>query len=356
MSTKIEWCDETWNPVVGCSHASPGCDHCYAERMARRLAHMRDQHYSEVVTYEQGYGGQVVIGGWNGNTVLVDSALDKPFNWRKPRRIFVCSMGDLFHESVQFEWIDQVFAVGALCQQHTFLMLTKRPSRMAEYIDEISANPADRLGVCAYYLTGRNDEAQCQVANSINCCLCEGKNLGWPLKNVWLGVTVEDQKRADERIPILLSIPAAKRFISVEPMLGPINTDYYLAPRGYDCSCGHSVHYSKDPIEEIDLGAEVVPVCEDCNGGATWIGYDHKIDWVICGGENGQGARPMHPDWVRSLRDQCEAAYVPFFFKGWGDNPHQSEYDEPCGMVNASMQAKHNGCVLDGREWKEAPE
>jgi protein gp37 len=174
MSTKIPWADESWNVIVGCSKVSAGCQNCYAERMARRQAAMGNTNYRWVTSN----------GKWAGKTTFVESALEKPFHWRNPRTIFVVSMGDLFHETVPFEWIEKVMGVIEQCPQHFFYMLTKRPHIMAEYFNGL----------------GKSYE--------LSCC-----------PNLCLGVTVENQKAAAERIPILLKIPAAQRFISFEPLL-----------------------------------------------------------------------------------------------------------------------------------------
>lgn len=280
--SKIEWTDATWNPVVGCSMVSPGCAHCYAERMAGRLAAMaRGDHARGFDPGAKGLYDVVLTqdGRWNGRVRFNESVLDQPLRWKRPRRVFVCSMSDLFHESVPVDWIAHVFVMMARCPQHTFQVLTKRTARMRK--------------------------------------LLEGSMLDHPLPNVWLGVSVEDQRRADERIPELVQTPARVRFLSVEPMLGPIRLG--LAT---DCDLNCAEHQEA--------------FCPGTHGKCMlqYVG----IDWVIVGGESGPGARPMHPDWVRSVRDQCQAASVPFFFKQWG-----------------GPSAKANGRELDGREWMEWP-
>ena len=248
--TKIEWCDRVWNPVTGCSPVSAGCDHCYAARMANRLrgrcGYPKDDPF---------------------RVTLHPEKLELPLHWKKPQKIFVNSMSDLFHDDVPFEWVDKVFATISLAWRQTFIILTKRPERMKQYITSDRLNHK-RIGYSQF-----------------------GKLLNWPLKNLWLGVSIEDQQTANERTPLLLLTPAAKRLVSVEPMLGTVNVKKYLR---YYCDCG---------------------ICNFCNGGNS----PDMIDWVICGGETGPSARPMHPDWVRSLRDQCAAANVPFFFKSWGE-------------------------------------
>ena len=295
MPTKIEWCQETWNPVTGCSHAgSPGCDHCYAKRMAQRLkgryGYPKDDPF-KVTSHPD--------------------RLDQPLKWEKPRRIFVVSMGDLFHEDVKYEWTDSIWSRMAKCPQHTFLVLTKRPERMSEFVSEV--------GVFNYDV----------------------------LPNLWLGVTAENQATADERIPILLQIPAAVRFVSVEPMLSEIWIQNYL--NLYEPTTGKP-------------GVKIV--------GADMFGYQQKrfIDWVIVGGESGPCARPMHPDWARSIRDQCKAAGVPFFFKQWGKWMWWYKGGMPFikgkirkihkwanGSNSFNVGKKKAGRILDGRTWDEYP-
>lgn len=230
-NSSIEWTDATWNSVTGCSKVSQGCKHCYAERIFNRPYPGRD--FTDVRTHPD--------------------RLEWPLKWRgskqaksegRPSRIFVNSMSDLFHEKVPDEFIDKVFAVMAMAKQHTFQVLTKRPERMRAFL----RNP--------YW----------------------GRSAALP--NVWLGVSVEDQPTADKRIPILLQTPAAIRFVSYEPAIGPVDFEQYTGYRRM---------------------------------------RDFKeLDWVIAGGESGPHARPSHPDWFRSVRDQCQAAGIPFLFKQWG--------------------------------------
>lgn len=315
--SKIEWTELTWNPIVGCSHVSPGCDHCYAERMAYRLACIESKKYKGDLSKVH-YAGALNKKKWNGKTEFVESALTKPLHWRKPRMIFACSMSDLFHESVPFEWIDRVFAVMALCPQHTFQVLTKRSKRMLEYFSE----PKTKTGNC--YAGQVLPEVQFRVHRKAIAMVHErqtgnqGRQLNmwdgrWPLPNVWLGVTAEDHQRANERIPDLLKCPSATRFVSVEPMVGPVDLISYFNPLScpncgkVDCPDGYDV-----------LGADVEKLfCNNC-GDEVVVDILDPLDWVICGGESGPGARPMNPDCARSLRDQCKEAGVSFFFKQWG--------------------------------------
>lgn len=257
MTTKIEWTDETFNPVTGCTKVSAGCQNCYAESMARRLAgrfgYPEAPHQFDVT--------------------LHPDKLDDPLHWRRPRRIFVCSMSDLFHPAVPFEYVDQVFGIMAEAPQHTYQVLTKRPERMLAFAQEWDYGD-------------------------------------WRLPNVWLGVTAENQEAADERIPILLNTPAALRFVSCEPLLGPVDLEPFFSV--YD-EHGEPSDGRYNPDGSL------------------------MLSWVIAGGETGPGARPMNPHWVQGIRDQCQEADIPFFFKGWG------RYN------------KHAGRRLDGREHNEMP-
>jgi protein gp37 len=302
--SKIEWTDKTWNPVVGCSKISDGCQNCYAERMACRLAAMSRTGNAKLGNYYSVTKGlysewlmEEAVSGWNGSTALVESALNKPLHWRNPRRVFVCSMGDLFHESVPWEWIHRVMFVISKCQQHTFQILTKRPERMAEYFTKLATRPT--FGEEAMDLLGWDYKMLKMITTY---------RRGGHLPNLWLGTTCENQDAADHRIPFLLQTPAAVRFVSVEPMLGPVEMEQYLCDD----------HYTGDLI----------------NGPCVHL---PSIDWVICGGESGPGARPMHPDWARSLRDQCAATATPFMFKQWGEwSSTECDWPKQPGFVAAS--------------------
>jgi protein gp37 len=249
--------------------------------------------------------------GWNGKTVCIESALEKPLHWKKPRKIFVCSMGDLFHETVPFEFIDKVFAVMALCPQHTFQVLTKRAERMVEYFENLKQRVHewdDGEGETEEYLITQmldnsgNNYLEKACRNWLE--MWNARHLGWPLPNVWLGVTAENQEMADKRIPLLLQTPAAKRFVSIEPMLGAIDLETNVLGCCRTGPCDLTMHTCNSS-------------CELYEG----------IDLVICGGESGPGARAMRPDWVRSLRDQCEAAGVPFHFKSHGGTRKKQGHD-----------------------------
>lgn len=257
--TGIEWTDATWNPVTGCTPISPGCAHCYAKRMAKRLAgrcgYPAAPHEFDVTLHPE--------------------KLDEPLRWKKPRQVFVCSMSDLFHEAVPFEFVWRVYSVTQKAPQHIYQVLTKRPGRALEFYDWLSDQH------------------------------CETVTRDW-FSNVWLGVTAENQEQADARIPTLLRIPAAVRFVSVEPMLGQINLFSYLSRHKYAMQ----------------------------HGGIQWI-QDRGLDWIVCGPETGPGARELSAfqDRARDLRDQCVEAGVAFFLKKNVDGTR----------------------LLDGREWSRFP-
>lgn len=267
--TTIEWADEVWNPVTGCSKVSQGCKNCYAERIAERF--WGERKFTDVQLHPE--------------------RLESPRRWKKPRRVFVNSMSDLFHEKLDMQQILVVFYRMALYDRHTFIVLTKRPQRMIEFF-EFWKEHIIRMKEAGYAYFAP------------------------PLRNVWLGVSVENQS-ADERIQLLLQTPAAVRFVSVEPML----EDIYL------------MDWLKPDYASIQNQAEWGPV--DPNDSRY-----RSIDWVICGCESGPGARPFSMDWARGLRDQCQAAGVPFFFKQ--------------GRDASSKIVKMP--ELDGHTWAQYPE
>lgn len=264
LNSAIEWTDATWNPVRGCSIVSPGCTNCYAMKQAHRFSGP-GKPYAGLTKMTK--GGPV----WTGKVTLHPELLDWPLHRRKPSRIFVNSMSDLFHEDVPDDFIDQVFENMGACDDlgrgHIFQVLTKRAVRMQNYMN----TRAHR----AWNLRRIDREA-------------------FPPRNVWLGVSVEDQVRADERIPLLLRTPAAVRWISAEPLLGPISFE------------GCWVEYADPAIHE------------------NWL---ERLNWVVVGGESGPGARSFDIAWARSLRDQCKAVGVPFFLKQLGRYPF-SDRDE----------------------------
>lgn len=282
--TDIEWTDETWNPVVGCSVVSPGCTNCYAMRKAWRLGAMKATAHYRGLTKR--VNGRIV---WTGAMKLAPEALlMKPFRWKKPKRIFVNSMDDLFHEAIPDALIDRVFAIIALNPHHTFQILTKRAERMRDYIALMDASASRRAHLAEEVV--KIDRAM------------PFENLRWPLANVWLGVSAEDQARAKERVPHLLATPAALHFVSAEPLLGAIDFAAWLFGPARE-ACGKRKARPQAPTATPSNRAGGLPA---------------TIDWIIAGGESGPNARPAHPDWFRDLRDQCAAAGIPFFFKQWG--------------------------------------
>lgn len=291
--TAIEWATKVWNPTTGCDRVTPGCDHCYALTMAKRLKGMGSTKYQT--------DGDPRTSGPGFGLAIHEDTLGIPLGWRKPQRIFVNSMSDLFHADVPDEFIARVWAVMASAPRHTFQVLTKRHGRMRSLL----SSEEFRLAV----------QRRIPHAGASPYVAAYWKT--WPLPNVWLGVSVEDQKRADLRVPALLDTPAAVRWLSCEPLLGPV-----------------------DVINGLGDG---------------WL---TGIDWIVAGGESGPGSRPMHPDWARSLRDQCQVAGVPFLFKQWGSHRPSAVGSIVRGgvrfpMVPASKRAA--GRVLDGRTWDEYP-
>ncbi|WP_037616356.1 DUF5131 family protein [Streptomyces aureus] len=272
-TSKIEWTDATWNIVTGCEKVSPGCDNCYAETFTERFRGTAGHHF------ETGF-----------DLTLRPERLALPLRWRKPKRVFVNSMSDLFHKDIPDDYLTRAFAVMSLTPQHTYQVLTKRHGRMRsllssrEFVAQVDTQREDIQPGCGDFT--------------------------WPLPNVWLGVSVEDQKRADLRIPALLETPAAVRFLSCEPLLGPIDLCGPIVPgRGRP-----KLTYWLDgrpgwgPDQTDDRGR----VFQEMAVGP-------RIDWVIVGGESGPKARAMHPGWARTIRDQCAHSGVPFFFKQWGE-------------------------------------
>jgi protein gp37 len=376
MSTKIEWTDETWNPIRGCSRVSEGCRNCYAESTAQRFSGPGGA-YEGLVRIENGRRK-----GWSGAIKFVEEHLLDPLRWNRPRRIFVNSMSDLFHENVTDEMRDRIFAVMALSPQHTFQVLTKRPERMLAYLKQLlHTHEVTRIAIKAGTMVALGPSTPWWLRNFACQPGFDTARVIPPLDNVWLGVSVENQAAADERIPLLLQTPAAVRFLSCEPLLGPVDLTKVMDRRKAKGLQINAVE-AKDANPAHEYLVQVLGP-----------GYPHaRLDWVICGGESGAGARPMHPDWARSLRDQCVAAGVPFFFKQWGEwVPWQadggfSEWKSQAGKlmdrhgfpdfkdsdvkgwtadlllagnenaVHQRVGKKAAGRQLDGREWSEFPE
>lgn len=327
-NSHIEWTEATWNPVTGCTKVSEGCRNCYIVRtppfrMAGRT-----------------WSGDGDIGSTTGVQLHLDR-LDQPLRWARPRLVFVNSLSDLFHQDVPDEFIAEVFAVMAMSPQHTFQILTKRPARMRALLASFELVVIDAM-------LRRGADVFAPI----------------PLSNVWLGVSVEDQAAADQRIPQLLETPAAVRFLSCEPLLGPVDLETHLRNR------------------VTASGIEGVP------GIDRFHVEPPGIHWVIVGGESGPDARPMHPTWARSLRAQCEPAGVAFFFKQWGEwapvagpnresdliacvsgysYPLTQPHHHPCTpgvpdsggtpseAVMRRVGKKAAGRELDGRTWDDMP-
>ena len=311
MPTKIQWATDSWNPITGCSKISDGCKNCYAERMAKRLA---------------GRYGYPKDNPFKPGTIHADKIQHPPKWGGGGKKIFVCSMGDLFHDDVPtYKTFGTIFDAAYMSGYGKF-MVPRKP----DYYLFLTKRPENMLKIVNYYLQRYG---------------------GSMPENCWFGVTAENQEQADKRIPTLLQIPAAVRFVSVEPMLGSISI----------------LKWAERNRESDDTSDIMIP----------------GLHWVICGGETGPGARPMHPDWVRSLRDQCQAAGVPFFFKQWGEwitaSFSNGHYDQDMGRNNAfwvdyqgvmhkpssnglknpiamfKVGKKSAGRLLDGREWSEYP-
>ena len=314
MSTKIEWTDATWNPVTGCTKVSQGCKNCYAERIWPKVE--AAERKRTIFEWEK-----APKRAFTDVRIHMDR-LTAPLHWAKGKRIFVDSMSDLFHEAIPFEFIADVFAVMSCTTRHQYQVLTKRPQRMLEFFAWLKEGPLDTWGdpdrVDPLRVWPQWTPSSGNRGGYDNC------GPTWPCENVWLGVSAEDQATADERIRLLQKTPAAVRFLSCEPLLGPMDIARYLIAK--------------------NIGGP---------GEATTYG----IDWVIAGGESGPKARPSHPDWFRSLRDQCAAADVPFFFKQWGEwgsseiatNTARSfKVIEEHGMEFGRFGKKLNGRTLDG--------
>ena len=296
----IEWTDATWTPfrawgnereALGwaCEKVSEGCQHCYAETINRRLG--TGLPYSVKAVEKSG-----------GEHYLDEKALLKPLSWKKPRRIFVSSMTDVFGEWVPFDWLDRVFAVMALTPQHTYQVLTKRPERMREYVTSRGTGVgfAPEKGWTHWRVAERIDSMATESGEPV---CWDGMNpdemTAWPLANCWLGTSVENQHWADIRIPELLATPAAVRFLSCEPLLGPLDFDRYHPEFGSHWLTGLDEHYPEE-------------------------GRSIAIDWVIVGGESGPKARPFDVAWARSIVAQCRVAGVAVFVKQLGAKPYDA--------------------------------
>jgi protein gp37 len=351
-NSRIEWTDATWSPTLGCTHVSEGCDGCYAMRTVHRMSFNPNEKISSaaegLTAYRPGVG---VV--WTNNVRVLPDRLGLPLQWKKPKRIFVDSQSDLFHDQVPDEFIAKVFAVMAATPRHTYQILTKRPGRLRSLLN------SERFRELVFVAT--------------NLDIGETHGDYWPLPNVWLGVSVENQRWADVRVPLLLDTPATVHWLSCEPLLGPVDLTKWTDAHG-------PWNYTEYGVECL-CRAAIVDDQDRCNG--------DRIDWVVAGGESGPGARPMHPDWARSLRDQCQEYAVPFLFKQWGEHAplgpcsvdeffalgesrrrerltwmepdgaesHGWEWDPtPGASLMERVGKKAAGRYLDGRTWDEYPE
>lgn len=354
--TKIEWVVNpdgsrgmTWNPVVGCSPISSGCKNCYALRMAKRLRGIGLPQYQNVVDSE----------GWTGKTEFVRNALDNMHGVKKASMVFVCSMGDLFHESVDFLTAAEILGRIRMLEKHTFVILTKRPHRIKEFWGWMNSKSRDR-------------------------------EFTWP-SNCLSGVSVENQPTANERIPFLAELPGF-HLVSYEPAIGPVN---------FIEAVGEPDDLDWDAVNEIDDGGEPEEFIEECEAEGDWINCGHDlvenpeytehrrwremtarlnklkraVGWIVAGAETGPGARVSHPDRFRRVRDECQMAGIPFLFKSWGEwAPNGSEYREMVerwrdtgrlhenvfkyddGTIMVRVGRRHSGRLLDGTPWNEMPE
>lgn len=349
--TKIQWTEKTLNPIIGCSKISAGCKNCYAEKMAARLQAMG------VHGYEKAVDGQKK---WTGKLSFNPDVLLQPQKRKKPTMYFVGSMTDVFHEKVEMEWLVAIWEMMASTPQHTYQILTKRAERMNRAVKSLS----NRFGV---------------------------------LSNVWLGVSVENQSTANERIPLLLDTPAAIRFISAEPLLGSVNLEMWMPDVDNDLMLDFEDDYGKDIDTIVEICNKEHVFCTRKIAFLTWRAYCESmaagwmslrgdlaqrvktrqfIDWVIVGGESGAHARPMHPLWVENILKDCAEAETPFFFKQWGEwlpndqrwecHSDTADYNRPSKLVRKNSLDKYPICMvrvgkkaagnkLFDKIWKELP-
>ena len=309
QKTGIAWTDSTWNPVVGCQKISEGCRNCYA----------KDLHDLRHKAFQDGKKLPMQYAEPFGTIQMMYERLEMPLRWKKPRRIFVNSVSDLFHQDVEFNFIDDVFEIMRKAHWHTFQVLTKRPERAVEWFRAYQEK-----------YSGWKDEP-------------------WP-RNVWMGVSVENQEMADRRIPHLFKLPAWVRFLSCEPLLGPVNL-------GKVHDKNNHVYFDVLDGMRFDYGSD---------GFGVAAPMAERIHWVIVGGESGRAARPMYADWARGLRDQCQQNRVPYFFKQWGEWVHtsQPQVDGKLGKAlhrwgddtfSLRVGTQTSGHLLDGVEWRQMP-
>lgn len=341
--TKISWADKVWNPVRGCTRVSEGCRNCYAEQSAAgvnaklgarskytelvQLVSVRQMQVNLATGEPTGKMRDRMRARWTGKVAFDPVVLAQPLKRRKPTTYFVNSMSDLFHDGFTFEQIAAVFGVMAACPQHTFIVLTKRAERMREWFEWLSAKAADLA------LFPDEEPIQWRHGHLVRAAAIRagaGDRIGilsdrWPLPNVILGVSAERQQELDERVPHLLATPAAVRLVSAEPLLGPI-----VIPREYLA-----------PFHDLDPMLRPAP----------------RIGWLIAGCESGTGARPCEVNWLRSLRDQCVAAEVPFWLK---QAVRETDRGDPVVVFGPGSTSKPGGIIelpyLDGVQWAQRPE
>lgn len=330
MPTSIEWTDESWNPVRGCAMVSPGCTNCYAMRQAARMGGPGGAY--EGLTRSSSSGPL-----WTGRATFVQDMLGAPLRWRRPRRVFVNSMSDLFHDDLTDHEIAAIFGVMAASPRHVFQILTKRAQRMERWFEWVASQSDGTYmdppsHVC--YRAARRALPAGEAAG------VDGATMAWPLPNVWMGVSVEDQRRADERIPPLLRTQAAVRFVSYEPALESVDfTRLHAGP--YD-----------------HLNALTATSYSTTFG---WVNHSdiRPLSWVICGGESGPRARPFDLGWARATVAACRAAGVACFIKQLGSNPlHVRRAVEPCGLHQLPGCGCDDGLLSDRKggdpsEWDE---
>lgn len=376
--TAIEWTDETWNPITGCVPVSEGCDNCYARRMAKRLKAMGQEKYQNG---PDGFRPTLHLG-----------PMDDPLSWRKPRRVFVCSMSDV--RWAPFHYLAAMYGRMAVSPHITYQILTKDPKVLREHLMHPEFEECVRAEAHGLELDG-------------DLRSWHTTDFSWPLENVWVGVTAENQKTANERIPQLLETPAVVRFVSCEPLLSGVelwrsypeeytycfNCGWHGSYYEYRCvTCGGEAQMESGNCLVCETGtmSRACPECH-CTGEVDHPEYFCEgerplpgIDWIISGGESGPGARPTNPEWVRSLRDQCQAADVPFMFKQWGawapcsqvvtDGPTHAMCDEHHHFVEFTREAMEEAChctrwegcrrvgkkaagrELDGEVWDQYPD
>lgn len=329
-TTSIEWADEVWNPVIGCERVSEGCRNCYAEKMAQRLVNMGQEVYRPTVK------GTVGKPRWSGKVVSLPERLAEPLRWRKTRRVFVNSMSDLFHEDVSDEFILRVYQAMVSAPRHTFMVLTKRPARARDWFDKYGLSPDPSIP--------RGGTPSGEVVPP----------------NVWLGVSVEDQATADERIPLLLDCPAAVRWVSAEPLLGPLCLEPWLGIPMWHCrTCGWQGDEAAYPIPNPGAWCPRTG-CDERD--LVGMPDGRTLNWVVVGGESGAKSkvRRFDANWAHDLVFRCQLAGVPVFVKQLGAAPYVGDEH---GWVMVDLKLKHSKGAdmaewpepLRVREWPEVP-